>query len=191
MFSAILYQLSFGKVMLSFVSVHQSVIPGREGGGQWKCDYSSWCTGPHCTGLAPYPPDIRHGTPSPPASYIWWPFLETCSNLFTWGSPPHTHIWGPPIGWMHVLLASGRYASHWNAFLSTMKMRSICCLCFLRIRVASKCEHFWYGKGDLLFSMLCFAMPWHLIYAQHMSTVTKSKARAYIFLWFKFSLNTL
>ena len=29
------------------------------------------------------PPDMGHGTPGPaPASDIWWPSLETCSNLF-------------------------------------------------------------------------------------------------------------
>ena len=51
----------------------------------------------------------------PPCSDIWWPSLETCSNLFTWGSlPPCTDIW-----WLlkDMQLASGQYASYWNAFL--------------------------------------------------------------------------
>ena len=33
-----------------------------------------------------------------PASFIndtWWPTLETCSNLLTWGPPPASDIWWP------------------------------------------------------------------------------------------------
>ena len=38
----------------------------------------------------PSPPDIRPGTnyPLPPATDIWYSTLETCSNLFNWGTPP-------------------------------------------------------------------------------------------------------
>ena len=44
--------------------------------------------GPHCTGT--------------PASDIWWPRLETCSNLFTWDNPRCWHlmaneVWGKAI----------------------------------------------------------------------------------------------
>ena len=40
---------------------------------------------PLCTG-----PSFTHTGPGPPFSDIWWPRQETCSNLFTWGTP-HTH----------------------------------------------------------------------------------------------------
>ena len=41
----------------------------------------------------------------PPASDIWWPSLETCSNLFTWGPPL------PP-----VLTSGGHWSTHgWQA----------------------------------------------------------------------------
>ena len=35
------------------------------------------------------PPPIRPGTllALPPATDIWWPTLETCSNAFAWGQP--------------------------------------------------------------------------------------------------------
>ena len=39
--------------------------------------------------------------PQPPASDIWWPSQETCSNLFTSGSPP-------------TLLASGGYLNKYG-----------------------------------------------------------------------------
>ena len=61
------------------------------------------------------PPRLHPGSP---ASDIWWPPLETCSNLFTSGPIPTVH-WAdislgrhPPDG--HC---SGRYASYRNAFL--------------------------------------------------------------------------
>ena len=77
-----------------------------------------WCIGPHYTGTPPL--DMgSHCTGSPltlvPASGIWWPILETCLKLFTWGPPPiSADIW-----WlfMHVWLARRRYAFHWNVFL--------------------------------------------------------------------------
>ena len=39
------------------------------------------------------PPSIWHGPPClSPASDIWWPLLETCSNVFIWGPiPPHQY----------------------------------------------------------------------------------------------------
>ena len=50
------------------------------------CDHYPWYIGPHCTG----PPDIEPHCTGPPSSAIWWQRLETCSNLFTWGSPLHS-----------------------------------------------------------------------------------------------------
>ena len=80
----------------------------------------------HWTSLYRTPPS-GHGTWGPPdpartpVRDIWWPSLETCSNLFIgphtslYSTPPHsTDIWCPP---KHVQLASKGYASYWNAFL--------------------------------------------------------------------------
>ena len=66
------------KVMLLVVSVLRSVILSTRGGGS---DHHSWCIGTHHTDT----PSVQ--VPVPPASDIWWPRLETCSNLFTWGTP--------------------------------------------------------------------------------------------------------
>ena len=140
-----------GRCFQSCVSVH--LFRGV------PCDHYPECIGPHCTGphcTSPQPcrpvpdpvPVHRTSVPAPPAyrsfhflqdpdhtphpvSDIWWPRLETSSNLFTWG-----HHWtGPrsPVlsssGWLlrHVRQASGRYASYWNAFLFA------CCGLFLAI----------------------------------------------------------
>ena len=44
--------------------------------------------------LVPRLPHIRPGTPHPPsATDIWWPTLETFSNLFT----PSSNIWWWPL----------------------------------------------------------------------------------------------
>ena len=53
-----------------------------------------------------------------PASDIWWPILETCSNLFSCGPPNGTDIW-----WLmkHIQLPSWQYASYWNAFLLSLQ----------------------------------------------------------------------
>ena len=63
-------QRSYGKVMFSQLCVCLSTE-----------------THPH--NPPPTPPHIRHGTPWSLTSDIWWPSLETCSNLFTW--PPSSH----------------------------------------------------------------------------------------------------
>ena len=54
---------------LDLTSSHQMSAPV----GGSSCEHYPWCIGPHCTG--------------PPASDFWWPRLETCSNLLTWGPP--------------------------------------------------------------------------------------------------------
>ena len=78
--------------------------------GRSPCDHYPWCLEPHCT-VTPLPPlDIRPRIPFPsltlpdpsqpqhqtwdPSHWlrpsvtdIWWPILEPCSNLFTWGPP--------------------------------------------------------------------------------------------------------
>ena len=72
------------------------------------------------TALHPPPPDMGPPGPGSPASDIWWPSLEICSNLFIEPhctgllSPTSTDIWWPL---KYIRLASGRYASLWNAFL--------------------------------------------------------------------------
>ena len=51
----------------------------------------------------------------PPVSDIWWPSLETCSNMFT----SRSLLTSTDIYWQstHVRLASAQYASYWNVFL--------------------------------------------------------------------------
>ena len=68
---------AFSLVCLSFC---------RGWGVPW--DHYPWCIIPHCTG------------PSPSASDIWWPTLETCSKLFTSKTPP------PPTQWYWHLVAT-------------------------------------------------------------------------------------
>ena len=65
--------------------------------------------------------------PDSPINDIWRPILETCSNLFT--SPPLL----TEISWLekHVRLASGWYASYWNAFLFNMQINTYQELCLL------------------------------------------------------------
>ena len=80
-------QRSSGKVMFSYVSVHQPFCPG---GVPMKplpiIHWTSW--------YRASPP--RHQTWDPSylaqllASDIWWLSLETCSNLFTW-RPTYPH----------------------------------------------------------------------------------------------------
>ena len=70
-------------------------------GGGGECNHCPWCIGPYCNPLH--------------SSDIWWPKLDTCSNLFTWGH----HCTGPQLvltsgGGLHT---SGQYPPHWNAFL--------------------------------------------------------------------------
>ena len=74
------------KVMFSVVSVHQSVIPSIG----VRCDHHPWCTRSHYAGTPPGAWDLTVQN-LPPVSDIWWLRLETCSNLFTWGTlPPPT-----------------------------------------------------------------------------------------------------
>ena len=98
------HQRSWGKVMFSLMCVCLST--------------GVWDRGTHVTitydtldltaldPVAQLPPLWTLGLT---ASDIWWPSLETCSNLFTWGPPCSIDIW--------CLLASGRYSSYWNAVL--------------------------------------------------------------------------
>ena len=55
---------------------------------------------PNCTGPSPCPTTT---------SEIWWPRVEACLNLFTWGTHPFT---GADIWWLlkDKRLVSGRYA---------------------------------------------------------------------------------
>ena len=79
------------------------------GGGSPSGHYP-WCLGSH-----PHPP--RTSDLGPPATNIGRPTLKTCSNLFTWGPP--LFEWHLVVALRHVRFASGRYASYWNAFLSS------------------------------------------------------------------------
>ena len=95
--------------------------PSRHWTSQYK---DSLAASGHWTSLHWTPPPAQTPGLDPtiqwlPASDIWWPSLETSSNLFTWGSfLPSTDIW-----WLlkHVQLASERHASYWNAFLFSIK----------------------------------------------------------------------
>ena len=68
--------------MFPQVSVYHSVQRG--GGGP------IWPLPTITTSLysPPHPSMGPHGTPD-----IWWPSLETCSNLFTWGPQPRADNW--------------------------------------------------------------------------------------------------
>ena len=86
--------------------------------------------GPHCVGPPQAPPDPRHAgllyrTPSPDMG----PYYTAPTNIDIggqdWRSVQTCSLEGPSstdICWLlrHVRLASGRYASYWNAFLSNM-----------------------------------------------------------------------
>ena len=67
-------------------------------------------------------PNLGMGPPKPPASDIWrtfdWRLFQTCSLE----ASRYSSLSSPDICWMlkHVQLASGWYASYWNAFLSTI-----------------------------------------------------------------------
>ena len=102
-----------GKVMFSVVSVRHSV----NGGGLPIYDHCPWCIGPHYAG--PSIPDINHVTSPqtwPPACDIWWPSLETCSNLFIWGPPPfQEHVVVPTE--TRTICGGGGCASYLNVFL--------------------------------------------------------------------------
>ena len=52
----------------------------------FPCDHYPWCIGPHCTGLLqPGSWSPRTSDMGPSASDIYWPLLQTCSNLITSG----------------------------------------------------------------------------------------------------------
>ena len=59
--------------------------------------------GPHCAGAPPlWTWDLAVHGPLPSVSNIWWPKLETYSNLFTWLHPnTGANIWWlwPESGW--------------------------------------------------------------------------------------------
>ena len=51
------------------------------------CDYYPWCIRPHHTGITLCLALVPLCTLTAHPSDLWWQKLETCSNLFTWGSP--------------------------------------------------------------------------------------------------------
>ena len=80
-------QRSCEKLMYSDVSLHQAVLSMEVLMWQYPSCIELRCIWPFQT-LVPQTSDM--GAPalsSPHASDIWWPSLQTCSNLFTWGPP--------------------------------------------------------------------------------------------------------
>ena len=98
------------------------------------CGHYPWCIGPHCKGHLPWPwfqPqqqsllqawDLRDPLALPlPSSDIWWPSMETNSNLLTSGRtlPPWVLT---SSGETQMVSTSGWYTSYWNAFLLVYKI---------------------------------------------------------------------
>ena len=81
----------------------------------------------HCAGAPlalPPPPDIKsHCTRTPALSDIWWPLLETCSDLFTSG---------PPL----VLTSSG----YWSMYGLRKQAVRILLECFLVNHALDTCD---------------------------------------------------
>ena len=90
-----------------------------------------------------WPPlDMRCGTlwpqplALPPVCDIWWLSLETC-----WTSNFKTPLTGTEVWWpMHIHLASGWYASYWNAFLLIFKWLSTISFTALKPKFATSKE---------------------------------------------------
>ena len=79
------------EVIFSVMSVHHSVH--SQGWSMWSLPMMHWTSlySPTLV-LVSDPKFCPHGTSLDrdlPASGIWWPSLETFSNLFTWGLPLH------------------------------------------------------------------------------------------------------
>ena len=95
---------SCGKVMFSLVSVclFTGEVP------VWPLPMTHWTS-------TPFPQ--KSGLEYPcltPAIDFWWSSLETCSNLFIWGT-----LLGVTSGcsyWSTYIRTSGWYASCWNTF---------------------------------------------------------------------------
>ena len=88
------------------------------------CDHYPWCIKPHFIGLPP--PDMDVTGQGPPGSDVWWPSLETCSNLFTSGPSTHVDIWRIL---KHILLAQvgGTHPSGMLSWLMQWYYRSHLC----------------------------------------------------------------
>ena len=96
--------------------------------------------------------DFLDSSPSPqpglafPSSDIWWPRLDTCSNLFTWASRPVLKSGGQDwrsVQFVHLRIpnqccqlvaieartvgARGWYTSYWNAVLFSIFLSSVRC----------------------------------------------------------------
>ena len=140
--------------MFSQVSVCHSVQGGA-------CDHYLWCIRPLCTALPPMalalvpPLDMDLTVQEPPVSDIWWPSLETCSNLFTLG---------PNVHWCWYLVAvdtcmfgaSGQYdASYWNAFLLNLRSPHVVYRSSLNV-----CVLFQSGFGNILLSSFSTVNVW-------------------------------
>ena len=92
--------------------------------------------------LAWPPLDMRCGTlwsqplALPSACDIWWLSLETC-----WTSNFKTPLTGTDVWWpKHIHLASGWYASYWNAFLLIIKWSSTISFTALKPKFATSKE---------------------------------------------------
>ena len=101
-------------------------------------DHYPWWIPPH------YEVPLRHGTlgslrpGSPPATDIWWSRLETCSNVFTWWTPPPElascgkwHVWTIHAGVMYPTGVLSFWVYHQWPFWWAMKYQ------FLRFQMYS------------------------------------------------------
>ena len=97
---------------------------------------------------------LYRGLSPSPASDIWWPRLETCSNWFTWGP----HCTGPPtsadIWWLVTAVGKQAVRILLQCFLViTAHKRSLRRLCFYGC--LSFCP-----QGGLPQCMLGYHTPW-------------------------------
>ena len=109
----------FSHVCLSFC------LQGR--GPMWSLRMIHW------TSLYRDPP-----VQGPLASYIWWPRLETCSNLFTWGPPPLVltfgRYWQVDSKHRKECLLSYKYFCHWILWKHFKKSRIVYYVFYLMCR---------------------------------------------------------
>ena len=115
--------------------------------------YRSPDMGPHCIGT-PWPQVL----PCPPTGNIWWPSLETCSKLFTSGSPS-------------LVLTSGGY---WSTYGQHKLVVHILLDCFL--------VHYWLYVRDGNSAEL-LVVSGDLAFVQLRSQVWKYSANYGKFIW--------
>ena len=105
----------------------------------------------HCTG----PPTLRHWTLlySPHQYWHWWPRMEICSKLFTWGTPPaltsggywSTYVWQGAVRtlleYFHVKYWEIKKQAHyWIGFVHAIKNTDGKCLIKIFTQDAAECD---------------------------------------------------